>query len=350
MEKLIHVLLLDQQKSMEPLTLRSSPVVLARLACRKVTESNFHYTSVDADGNKFRFLGVRISHAYILDNVRRLSAYIRSTDVLLAPASLDGINGIRVIMAGTINGSTRIVNEGNFSPERFFALVERFKVTYTLSAPFRAVELLNHPQIKTADLRSIKYYTCGGSGASFDTIRTISKYLTGGKLCHSFGMTELVGPVAINFNHTRNECVGQLISGCSVKIVNEEGERLGVGEVGEFCIKQPYLFSGYLGDNRNLQDYFDSEGFFITGDIARFDENGDLFIVDRKKEMFKCEGYHVTPTEIEVFLNQMEGVRQSCVVPIPNEKFEYLPAVLIVKSEHSTCSERTISEAVSSKS
>lgn len=279
--------------------------------------------------------------------MRRLSTYIRSTDVLLAPATLDGI---RIIITGTINGSTRIVNDGPFSPERFFELVERFKVTYTLSAPFKAVQLLNHPQIETADLSSIKHYTCGGSGASFDTIQCISKYLRGGKLCHSFGMTELVGPVAINFNHTRNECVGQLISGCEVKIVNEEGERLGVGETGEFCIRQPHLFSGYLGDNRSFRDYFDSEGFFITGDIARFDENGDLFIIDRKKEMFKCSDYHVTPTEIEVFLNQIEGVKQSCLVPIPDENYEYLPAALIVRTENSTCTEQSISDAVSSKS
>lgn len=265
----------------------------------------------------------------------------------MASSTLDGINGIRIIMAGTINGSTRIVNYAN-TPEQFFELVERFKVTYTLSAPFKAVELLDHPQIETANLSSIKYYTCSGAAASFEIIKSINKYLCGGKLCHTYGMTELVGPVAINFNHTKNESVGQLISGCEVKIVNEKGERLGIDEVGEFCIRQPFQFSGYLGDYDNTLSYFDTEGFFATGDIARFDRNGDLFIIDRKKEMFKYCDYQVTPSEIEVFLNRIDGVKHSCVVPIPNEKLGNLPAALIIKSQHSTCNEQSISEAVSS--
>ncbi|KAJ6636078.1 Membrane-bound alkaline phosphatase, partial [Pseudolycoriella hygida] len=291
--------------------------------------------------------GVRLSHAHILDNIRRLSSYIRSSDILLAPASLVGINSIRAIIIGTINGSTRVINVGSFSPERFFQLVERFKVTYVHSNPFAVVQLLNHPDIKTANLNSIKHYVCSGTAASFDTIVKMNNYLKGGKLLHSYGITELVGPISINFNHTRNDCVGQLISGCEAKIVNKNGERLGIGECGEIRIRQPFIFSGYLGDSRDVREFLDSEGFFITGDIARFDENGDLFIIDRKKEMFKCCGYHVTPTEIEHFLNAIDGVKQSFVFPIPHEDYDNVPVALIVRAPNSTCTEISIVEVVS---
>lgn len=293
--------------------------------------------------------GVCISHAYILDNVRRLSPFTKATDILLGFNSFDGISGIRMAMSAILNGATRIVNTGPFSPERFFYLVERFKVTFTASTAFSVIQLLNHPQIEFANLSSLKHYICAGSKLSLDAINEMNKYLKGGKLCHGYGMTEFVGPVAVNFNHTRNDCVGQLISGCKVKIVNEHGHRLGINEDGELCIKPSFLFSSYLTDNQCSPNYLDREGFFITGDIARFDKNGDLFMIDRKKEQFKCCGYHVSPTELEQFLDKISGVKQSCVVPIPDIKSEFLPAALIVKTENSTCTEESIYNAVLSK-
>lgn len=94
---------------------------------------------------------------------------------------------------------------------------------------------------------------------------------------------------------------------------------------------------------------FDDEGFFATGDIGSFDQNCDLFIVDRKKAMFKTDGYQVTPAEIEMFLNKVDGVKQSCVVPIPDAKYDNLPAAVVVKEKHSNCTEKSIYDAVSSK-
>lgn len=281
--------------------------------------------------------------------MRNLSSYIRPTDVVLGFNSFDGIAGIRILMGATLNGCTRIVNAGPFSPERFFKLVERFKVTFSLSSAFQPIQILKHPQIQTANLTSYKHYICAGTKVSYDIIQQMNNYLRGGKFCHSYGMTELVGPITVNLDHMKNDCVGQLASGCEAKIVNEQGDRLGIDEDGELCIKQPYLFLGYLGDNRNIQQYFDDEGFFITGDIARFDANGDLFIIDRKKELFKCNGYHVTPCEIEEFLNKIEGVKQSCVVPIPDPICDYLPAVVIEKATNSTCTAEFIYNSVSSE-
>lgn len=282
--------------------------------------------------------------------MRRLSHVIQSTDVMLGFTNAYAISGIRHLMAATLNGATRIVNPGPFSPERFFELVQRFKVTFFLSTAYIANQIVDHPQFESADLHSLKQYICAGTKASHTVILRMNEYLNGGKFCHSYGVTETIGTVSINFDHTRNDCVGQLISGCEAKIVNEQGERLDVGETGELCLKQPYLFHGYVGDDQSAPNYFDSEGFYVTGDIARFDENGDLFIVDRKKEQFQCCGYHVQPAEIEGFLNQIDGVKESCLVPIPHPKYDNLPAAVIVKTESSACTKQTIYDSISSKS
>lgn len=282
-----------------------------------------------------------------MDKIRRLSQIIGSTDVVLGCERWYVVTGLRAFLGATLNGSTRIVNEGSFSPERFFNLVERFKVTFALGAAQKCLQLLNHPQIESADLSSVKHYTSGGIKISYHVIQEMNKYLKGGQLCHNYGMTETFGIIAINLYHSKNNSAGQLISGCEAKIINKHGDRLGVGEDGELCIKQPYPFLGYVGyEDRN---HFDSDGFLATGDIAHFDQNGDLFITGRKKELFKCYDHHVMPTEIEEFINKIDGVQQSCVVPIPNPRCGFMPAAVIVKTNSSTCTEKSIYDAVSSK-
>lgn len=124
---------------------------------------------------------------------------------------------------------------------------------------------------------------------------------------------------------------------------------MGINENGELCIKLPLLFSGYLENLENSPNYFDSDGFLFTGDIAYFDDNGDLFIVDRKKDLFKSYGDHVIPSEIEEILNKIDGVKQSCLIPIPDPKDDNLPAAVIVKTENSQCTEEIIFDSVKSK-
>lgn len=264
------------------------------------------------------------------------------------------VTGVRLLFGATLNGATRIVNEGSFSPDRFIDLTKRFKVTFALNSAFEISQLLNHTQIDRADLSSLKYYTCGGMKMSIDVIQKLNKYLKNGRFCHNYGMTELLGTIAINLYHARNTSAGQLISGCEAKIINECGNRVGTDEDGELCIRQQYPFLRHLVDddheNECVHNNFDDEGFFATGDIAHFDQNGDLFIVGRKKDLFKsCGDFMVTPIEIEDFLNKIDGVEQSCVVPIPDVTYHNLPAAVIVKTNNSKCTEKSIFDAVKGK-
>lgn len=285
-----------------------------------------------------------------MDNVRRLSSVLQATDIHLSFHGLGGIAVIRRLLIAPLNGYVRIVNPGSFSPERFFDLVERFKVTSVAGCPAPIIaQLLSHSQIDSADLSSVKRIMVGFSKAPLRLIVGMNKMLPNGKCFPTYGMCELVGPVASNLQHLRNDCVGQLISGAEAKIVNEDGQRLGVGEMGEICIRQPFRFSGYIG-NAEKTDYFDDEGFYATGDIGYFDENCDLFIVDRKKAIFKVGCYQVTPSEIEAFLDKIDGVKQSCLVAIPDTECGNLPAAVIVKEDFSNCTEESIYESVLSES
>lgn len=278
-----------------------------------------------------------------------LKCIFKPTDVVLGYTVLNGVSGIRSLLGPILNGSTRIVNHDPFSSKRYCEIVEKFKVTVSICSGAFVGQLRNHLKTSSADLSSLKLFCAGGTKVFYDVIQNMSKYLTGGKFCHSYGMTETCGAIAINLSHTLNDCVGQLISGIEAKIVDERGERLGIGEIGELCLKFACPILGYLGGDQSANNIFDSEGFFLTGDLARFDEYNDLFIVDRIKEVFKCFKFPVSPNEIEEYLNNIDGVKQSCVLPIPALGFDCLPAAIIVKTVDSKCTKQSIYSLVQSK-
>lgn len=278
-----------------------------------------------------------------------LNQIYKSTDVVLKFSSLHGVAAIRCLLGATLYGGIRLVNTGPFTPKRFFDFVERFKVSMTYTNIFEIAQMLHDSDIETANLDSLTLFQCGDANISFQVIRKFSKYLKNAKFSNTYGLTESYGTIACNLEHTRNNCVGQLLCNHEAKIVNDQRDRLGVNETGELCIKFSVPFLGYLNKAKEMHLFVDDEGFYMTGDEARFDENGDLFVDDRKKEMFKSSGTKVSPSDLEAFINNIEGVKQSCVVPVPSEKYGNVPAAVIVKTEKSICTENSIYDCVSSK-
>lgn len=294
-------------------------------------------------------LGICLSHAVVLDKSKGYRQIYTPFDVYLGFTSLDVASGVRALVAGTLNGLTQIVNVGPFSPERFIEIVEKFQVTIAKANALMAIELLHYPEIASANLSSLKLFICGGAKIPLRTIQTLDKYFKNGRFVQNYGLNETVGSIALNLNHVENDSVGQLISGCQAKIVNDQGERFGVNEIGELCLKFPHPFLGYLHNFPDLKSCIDEEGFFKTGDLARFDASGDLFVIDRLKELFKSCSNVVTPSRIEGFLNTIDGVKASCVVPIPDGNGESLPAAFLIKTKNSTCTAQSIYDVVSSK-
>lgn len=289
-----------------------------------------------------------VSHANILHKMDALKGTFLLSDIALKMGVFEAVAGIRYLIGAALNGSTLIVNPGAFTPARFFELVEQFKVTLTTFSAHMLVQILKDPAIKTANLDSIRLFQCGGSTIPFENIQKISEYLKNGKCCTTYGFTESFSTVAANADHTRNNCVGQLLNGYEAIIVNDHGERLGINETGELCIKFPFPFTGYLNHSENIECFVDKDGFFISGDEGHFDENGDLFIDHRIKEVFKRSGHRISPGEIEAFINHIEGVKQSCVVPIPIDEVGNVAAAIVIKDKLSNCTEQSISDAVSS--
>lgn len=244
----------------------------------------------------------------------------------------------------TIFGCTRIVTTDKFSPELFLELVEKYKVTSIFSATSQLVSVLKCKLITKVNLTTLKSIVVGGAKVPYATTVQFSKYAPNSMTCVCYGMSEFGGAIAMNYPPLKNDAVGRLVIGASVKIVDKNGKRLGTNENGEICAKFPIPFYGYYNNLEATINLFDDEGFIQTGDIGRFDTDGNLYFVDRKKDILKYRSYMVSPTEIEDFLINLNGIKLVCVVGVDDYESGDLPAVVIVRAENSNITEKDVFE------
>lgn len=213
--------------------------------------------------------------------------------------------------------------------------MDYFQVTLFFSASHGLVLMLRSEKIQDADMSSVRGVLCGGSKLAVSTALDMSKYLENGVVGQIYGMTEVGGCTTAGEIRTEEDTsVGQLLLGIQAKIVDDEGNRLGVNECGEICTITKYKFLGYFNNEEATASTFDDEGFLKSGDIGYFDDNGNLYLVDRKKDMIKYCASQVSPTEIEQYLIQYPSIKAVCVVGIPDPVVGDLPAAVIVLNEN----------------
>lgn len=196
------------------------------------------------------------------------------------------------------------------------------------------------------DLSSLRNFYAGGSRAPLEICNEMKGYLPNGEVHAAYGLSELGTMAAVNMPFSGRDCVGKLSCNIDVKIVDANGERCGIGEDGEVCIKPKYTFLGYYGNEEATKQSIDNEGFLLTGDIGHFDEDGYLYVTDRKKDILRYCASQISPTEIESFLMQFSGIRAACVVGVSDLKYIQLPAAVIVKSQDSEVTKEEIDRLV----
>lgn len=204
--------------------------------------------------------------------------------------------------------------------------------------PYELSLLVNDANIHSRDLSSLVHFLCGGSVVPEELCRRLRERLPNGLIHNAYGLSETVSLVTVNAPPKRGS-VGQLNNGVDMKIIDNNGNRCGLNESGEICIKRLYTFLGYYGDAEATQNAFDADGWFLTGDIGYFDADGYLFIVDRKKDIMKYCCQQISPGDIENAIIEHLDVAQVCVVGIPDAKCTELPAAVIVKKHNSHLTE-----------
>ena len=147
----------------------------------------------------------------------------------------------------------------------------------------------------------------------------------------AWGMTELSPAATISPDeNVRLGSAGLLVPGCEAKILDTEtGAELGVEDEGELCIRGPNVFKGYLNNEEATAATIMADGFLKTGDIAKIDSDGFVFILDRSKELIKYKGFQVAPAELEGIIGAREEVNDVLVIPVPDDEAGEVPKAFV---------------------
>jgi len=225
-----------------------------------------------------------------------------------------------------------------FSPDEFFDMVEQHKITATMLVPVMLYYLLDSERGKNADMSSMETIFYGASPMSPARLREgIERW---GKIFYQFfGQSEAPMVVANmkraehDLEHTeRLSSCGRPAPWISLALLDDELNEVAAGEAGEICVRAPLVMQGYKDMPEQTEEAL-AGGWLHTGDIGRLDEQGFLYIVDRKKDMVVTGGFNVFPREIEDVLSNHRAVGQVAVIGVPDEKWgEAVKAIVVLKA------------------
>jgi acyl-CoA synthetase (AMP-forming)/AMP-acid ligase II len=281
--------------------------------------------------------GVRIPNRSWGTLLETIGAAMPAEDpVCLAAAPLTHAAG-PVAAAALAMGATIAVLP-RFDAELVMQAIQQRRVTHMFLPPTALYSMLAHPRVREFDYSSLKYFLLAGSPVSPDKLRQAVEVF-GPCMCQSYGQTEChmiatwlppetVAQAARGNRPERLLSCGQPSYSVRVEIMDDEGRILPTGEVGEIVARGGLVGDGYF-EMPEATAQARSFGWHHTGDVGRKDEDGFVYIVDRKKDMIVTGGFNVFSAEVEAAVMELDGVRECAVVGVPDEKWgEAVTAIL----------------------
>jgi long-chain acyl-CoA synthetase len=278
--------------------------------------------------------GAELTHDNMLSNAHASHELfqIDDSDILLGALPLFHSFGQTCCMNSCAIAGATLTFIPRFDPAKALEIIERDKVTLFAGVPTMYNAMLHEDSREDRDTSSLKICCSGGSAMPGELMRSFEKAFDC-KILEGYGLSE-TSPVA-SFNHPDKErktgSIGTPIEGVEMKVVDDDGNDVEQGEVGEIVIKGPNVMKGYLNREDATAEVM-NDGWFSTGDLAKIDEDGYFFIVDRKKELIIRGGYNVYPREVEEVLYEHEGILEVAVVGVPDESMgEEVGAAVVLK-------------------
>ncbi|XP_068225863.1 uncharacterized protein [Palaemon carinicauda] len=267
-------------------------------------------------------------------------------DVLVALLPFFHAYGLYILLTSGLLIGSKLVTLPQFVPETFIATHKKHKVEVFHLVPPLLQFMAAHPMVKPEDLAHMRVAMCTAAPCPREAaIALKAKAPNPVFFQEAYGMTEtfftnftpLSGPEKIG------SC-GPLLPNVRAKIFDlDTGKALGSGEDGELCIKSPTLMNEYHGRPEATAEMYTEDGYMKTGDIARYDEDGYFYIVDRLKELIKVKGSQVSPSELENVLLRHPGIADAGVVGVEDIRAGELPMAYIVKRNPELTEEEIIS-------
>ncbi len=287
------------------------------------------YTS----GTTGRPKGVLLNYRHLDGSPAAMEYFVdlSDRDVKLCAIPLSHIGGFIYIQNCIKFGITLVLME-RFHPFDFLEKVQQYKVTCFHIVPPMYNAILTLKQIDRFDLASLRWVVVFGAPSSPAIMKRFHRYCPNARLLNGWGMTETCPPNTVTPLDSDNiASVGKPASHCQIKIVDDEDNELPAGKIGEVVIGGWVVMDGYYKDPEATATVL-KDGWLYTGDLGRFDEEGFLYIVGRKKEMIKVAGQIVYAPEVEDALYKHEAVREVAVIGIHDKmKGEAVKAFVVLK-------------------
>jgi acyl-CoA synthetase (AMP-forming)/AMP-acid ligase II len=277
--------------------------------------------------------GVKLSHRNLVVNVDQTAAGagFRTGEVAAAFLPFFHIYGMNVLMNMHLAGGGALVTMPRFDLDMFLRICQDRKSRRMWIVPPVALALAKHPMIDDFDLSSIDQIFSGAAPMGAELSDAVSSRLNCAML-QGFGMTELA-PVshATPLHGPRSGSSGLALPNTQCRIVDPDtGNDLPANQEGELWIKGPQVMIGYLNNEKATHETITQDGWLKTGDIAKIDIDGYMFIVDRLKELIKFKGFQVAPAELEALLTSHPSITDAAVIGSPDEEAGELPVAFVV--------------------
>jgi long-chain acyl-CoA synthetase len=285
--------------------------------------------------------GAMLTHKNLVSNALAFASWIKSTRVhetFLTALPLFHIYGMTTSMNAPISLAAKIVLMPKFEPAKALETIQKQKVTVFCGVPTMYSALLASPEISKDDLTSIRTCISGASSLPPHVQKEFME-LTGGFLAEGYGLTEAspvthCTPVDRSMQTVRVGSIGLPLPDTDARIVDlETGDKVLLpGEIGELAVKGSQVMKGYWCRPEETAMVLRGD-WLLTGDIARMDEDGYFYIIDRKKDLIKYKGYSVYPREIEDVLYEHPSVKLCAVVGKPDTSAGEVPKAFVVPKE-----------------
>jgi acyl-CoA synthetase (AMP-forming)/AMP-acid ligase II len=258
---------------------------------------------------------------------------LTDADRWLAVAPYFHIVAISTLAAALARG-TPIVIASAPDAGSLLEAIERYRITMTVITPPALHALAGHPHVARRDLSSLRAIGCTAAPLSAERQTEAARCL-GTTVFQAYGMTESVGAITLGpLSDPRPGSCGKPAPGTEIRVVEPEtGAELSCGQCGEVLFRAPFSMHGYRNDAKATQQAMTADGWVRTGDVGYFDEDENLFIVDRLKELIKVDAASVSPAELEALLTAYPGVDDAAVVGRPSPVTGESPVGYVVANE-----------------